>query len=452
MKRKKTASFMDVVRALRHRNFRLFFGGQTISLVGSWMQRVALSWLVYRLTDSALLLGVVGFVGQIPAFFLAPFAGVLADRWNRRTLLIITQTLAMVQAAVLSLLVLSHWIVIWEVIALSLFLGVINSFDMPIRQSFMIEMIEDKNDLGNAIALNSSMVNMARMLGPSVAGILIASVGEGMCFLLNAVSYIAVIASLLLMKTRPPARPSRKQVRTWQVLKEGFMYAAGFEPIRAILLILGLVSLMGMPYIVLMPVFARDILNGGPNGFGFLMGASGLGALAGAVYLAARKSVLGLGKMISISAATFGIGLMALSVSRNFTLSLGWMALTGFGQMVLMASCNTLLQTIVEDDKRGRIMSFYTIAFMGMTPIGSLWAGFLATHIGTPWTLCIGGITCLLGAAGFALKLPLLRVQVAPIYVRKSILPSPVSAPLENGESGPAEKAENAPGDRPAHP
>ena len=422
------SSFSAIIRSLRHRNFRLFFSGQSISLIGSWMQGVALSWLVYRLTHSAFLLGVTGFSSQIPAFFLSPVAGVLADRWNRHLLIIMTQTLAMVQASILSILVLTHTITIWEIIALSMFLGVITAFDIPIRQSFMIEMIEDKKDLGNAIALNSTMFNGARLLGPSVAGLLIAAVGEGMCFLLNAVSYLAVIASLLLMKIpHSETRSAFAHGRVWQEIKEGFNYAAGFGPIRTILLMLALIGLMGMPYSVLMPAFAKDILHGNSNTFGFLMGSAGLGALFGAVYLASRKTVVGLGKMIPIAAAVFGIGLIGLCFCRNFAFALGLMALTGFGQIVQMASSNTLLQTIVENDKRGRIMSFYTIAFMGMTPIGSLLAGSLASHVGTPWTLCVGGIACLMGAAGFALKLPKLRKDVLPVYIHKNIWKSPDS-------------------------
>ncbi len=422
------ASFGAIVRSLRHRNFRLFFGGQSISLIGSWMQGVALSWLVYRLTHSAFLLGITGFASQIPAFFLSPLAGVLADRWNRHMLIIMTQTLAMVQAFILSILVLTHTITIWEIIVLSLFLGVITAFDIPIRQSFMIEMIDDKNDLGNAIALNSTMFNGARLLGPSIAGLLIAAVGEGVCFLLNAISYLAVIASLFLMKIRPSEAPrTSSHANVWTEIKEGFDYAAGFEPIRVILLTLALIGLMGMPYSVLMPAFAKDILHGNSNTFGFLMGSAGLGALCGAVYLASRKTVVGLGKMIPIAAVIFGAGLIGLCFCRNVPFAMGLMALTGFGQIVQMASSNTLLQTIVEDDKRGRIMSFYTIAFMGMTPIGSLLAGSMASHVGTPWTLCVGGIACLMGAAGFAAKLPKLRKDVLPVYIHKNIWKSPDS-------------------------
>jgi MFS family permease len=422
IKQESESSLKSIIRSLRHRNFRLFFSGQSISLIGTWMQRIALGWLVYRLTNSAFLLGLVGFAGQIPTFLLAPFAGVLADRHNRHRILILTQTLAMIQAMVLSFLVLFHLIEIWHVIVLSIVLGIINAFDMPTRQSFMVEMVEEKKDLGNAIALNSSMVNSARLLGPSAAGILIAALGEGTCFLINAISYMAVIVSLFLMKIeKKKVKPRNSKV--WPELKEGFRYASNFAPIRDILMIFALVNLVGMPYMVLMPVFAKDVLHGGPSALGFLMGSTGLGALGGAVYLASRKSVLGLGKNIPIAAITFGLALIIFSFSRLLFFSLGLMLLAGIGQMILMASSNTLLQTLVDDDKRGRVMSFYTMAFMGATPVGSLIAGFLASKIGAPWTVFIGGLVCIFGAFFFAKRLPILRKLVRPIYVKMGIIP-----------------------------
>ena len=422
MHQEKRLPFYLIVRALRHRNFRLFFSGQSISLIGTWMQRVAVAWLVYQLTHSAFILGLVGFAGQIPIFVLAPFAGVLADRRNRHHMLLFTQTLAMIQAFCFSFLVLTHMIQIWQVIILSVFLGTINAFDVPTRQSFMIEMIGDKKDLGNAIALNSSMFNFARLLGPSIAGMLIAVLGDGACFFINGLSYMAVVGSLLMMNvaTKPVPR-RRRQVR--RELAEGFRYAFGFEPIRAILLLLAMVSLTAMPYIVLMPVFAKDILHGGPETLGFLMGCAGIGALAGALYLAARKSVLGLGKMIPIAACLLGGGLVAFSFSSSLFLSLALMAVIGFGQIALMATGNTLLQTIVDDDKRGRIMSFYAVAFGGMMPIGSLLAGAVANRIGAPWTVFVGGWVCLVAAAVFAWRLPALRKMVQPIYARLGIIP-----------------------------
>jgi MFS family permease len=385
------------------------------------MQFVARGWLVYRLTNSAFLLGLVGFSGQIPMLFLGPIAGVIADRMNRHRLLVITQTLAMLLALIFFILVVTNTIRIWEIVALSAFLGIVNSFDMPIRQAFVIEMIDEKNDLGNAIALNSTMVNGARLIGPSIAGILIVATGEHMCFLVNAVSYLAVIASLLMMRITPKT-PQGQETEIWKGLKEGFSYASGFKPIRAILLLLALVSIVGMPYTVLLPVFARDILHGGPDTLGFLMGAIGIGAVTGALYLAQRKSVIGLGNVIPIASVIFGIGLVAFSFSHSYHLSLALMLITGIGQMIQLAGCNTILQTIVDDDKRGRIMSLYSMAFMGMTPIGSLIAGSLAGQIGAGWTVCLSGIVCIAGAAVFALQLPELRRLARPVYVKKGII------------------------------
>jgi MFS family permease len=421
-KQNKGATLKSILRSFRHRNFRLFFIGQNISMIGTWMQRIAVGWLVYRLTNSAFLLGIVGFSSQIPAFLLAPFAGVLADRHSRHRILIFTQALAMVQALILSLLVLFHLIVIWHVIVLSIVLGIINAFDMPTRQSFTLEMVEDKQDLSNAIALNSTMVNAARLLGPSVAGILIAATGEGTCFLINAVSFVAVIISLLLMKIERKNLEQR-QLKIWQELKEGFRYAAGFAPIRDVLLIFALVNLVGMPYVVLMPVFAEGVLHGGPSLFGYLMGSVGMGAIGGAAYLASRKNVRGLISRIPIAVTLFGSALMAFSISRGVFLSLVLMLLTGLGQMVLMAGSNTFLQTVVDDDKRGRVMSFFTMAFMGATPVGSLIAGSAASQIGAPWTVFSGGLCCLAGAFCFAKRLPTLKKLARPIYVKMGIIP-----------------------------
>jgi MFS family permease len=410
-----------VFRSLRYRNYRLFFGGQSLSLIGTWIQRIALPWLVYRLTGSALLLGVIGFAGQIPSFLLVPFAGVITDRYNRYHILIATQVLAMIQALILALLFFTGVIQVWHIVILGIILGCINAFDMPARQAFVVEMVEKRADLGNAIALNSSMVNGARLIGPSIAGVLIAATGEGICFLLNGLSYIFVIVSLLMMKVAPK-KMKTQNTRVIQGLKEGFSYAFGFPPIRSIILLLALVSLMGMPYAVLMPVFAKEILHGGSHTFGFLMGASGIGALIGAFYLASRKSVLGLGKVISLSAALFGLGLVLFSLSRSFPLSMILMFVIGTGMMLQMASCNTILQTLVDDDKRGRVMSFYSMAFIGTAPFGSLIAGGLANSIGAPNTLIIGGLLCIIGAAIFATRLPKLKKLVHPIYVKLGII------------------------------
>lgn len=421
VKERRGLSFM--LRALSHRNYKLFFSGQSLSLIGTWMTRIATSWLVYRLTGSALLLGVVGFAGQIPSFLLAPFAGVLVDRWNRHRLLVATQVLAMLQSIALALLSLTGLIKIWHIIALSIFQGIINAFDMPARQAFVVEMVERREDLPNAIALNSSMVNAARLVGPSIGGVVIAAVGEGWCFMLDGVSYIAVILSLLLMKITPRMTERLKEKNMLAEIREGWRYASGFAPIRNVLLLLALVSLVGMPYTVLMPVFANEILHGGPNTLGILMAASGVGALAGALFLAGRKSVLGLGKYIPLTAAAFGAGLVAFSFSRVLWLSLLLMVVTGLGFMVQMAASNTVLQTIVDEDKRGRVMSFYTMAFMGTAPLGSLLAGTIAERIGAPHTLMFGGLGCILGALWFAASLPSLRRDVRPIYVRIGILP-----------------------------
>jgi MFS family permease len=418
-------------RALRHRNYKLFFFGQGTSLIGTWMQRIALGWLVYRLTESGWLLGVVGFSSQIFTFAVTPFAGVLADRANRHHLVIATQTLAMCQAFLLAALTLTGKITVWEIIALSAGLGLVNSIDIPVRQSFVVEMVEDREDLPNAIALNSFMVNGARLVGPSVAGILIAAVGEAWCFLLNGVSFMAVIAALLAMRVKRGARAPRGS-RVLHNLQEGFKYAFGFEPIRAILLQLAMISLLGTSYQVLLPVFAKDILQGGPKTLGFLQAAAGVGAIAGAITLASRTSVRGLGRVVATAAFLFGAALIGFSFSRTMWLSAVLLIGAGFGMMIQMASCNTLLQTIVDDDKRGRVMSFYTMAFMGMGPFGSLLAGALSTRFGAPGAVIIGGAGCILAAAFFARRLPKLGRLVHPIYVRIGIA-------RETSQANPAE-------------
>lgn len=416
------STIKQVLRSLRHRNYRLFFGGQGISLIGTWMQQIALGWLVYRLTDSAFLLGLVGFAGQIPTFILASVAGVLADRYNKHKIIIITQTLAMIQAAILAILTLTNTIQIWHIILLSIVVGIVNAFDMPTRQSFVVDLVDDKSDLPNAIALNSSMFNTARLVGPTVAGILIAVLGEGLCFLLNAISYVAVIAALYMMKFTSKSE-IRKQTEVLKGLKEGIKYAYSFKPIRILLIFLGLVSLTGGPYTVLMPIFAKDILKGDANTLGFLFGAVGIGALIGAIYLASRKTVLGLGRWIAISSSVFAAGLILFSFSQNLFISLTLMIFTGFGMMVQMASTNTLLQTLVDDDKRGRVMSLYVMAFMGTAPIGSLVAGTLASKFGAPFTILSGGVICLMGGIAFALYLPELRKHIRPHYIKLGILP-----------------------------
>ncbi|HEU5415893.1 MAG TPA: MFS transporter [Candidatus Angelobacter sp.] len=411
-----------LVRALRHRNYRLFFGGQSVSLIGTWMTRIATSWLVYRLTGSAMLLGLVGFAGQLPTFLLAPFAGVWVDRWNRHRVLVVTQVLAMLQSFALAVLALTGRITAWDILWLNAFQGAINAFDMPARQAFVLEMVTDRGDLSNAIALNSSMVNMARLIGPSIAGLIIAVVGEGYCFLIDGFSYLAVIASLLFMRLATVA-PTRRGKNTLADLKEGWQYVTGFAPVRDVMLLLCVASLMGMPYMVLMPIFAGQILHGGPHTLGFLMGATGVGALTGAVILAARRSVLGLGRVIWLASTGFGAGLIAFSASRWLWLSYALMFVVGLGMMQQMASSNTILQTITPDDKRGRVMSYYTVAIVGMMPFGSLLSGWLAARLGAPIALAIGGAACVIGAGIFALRLGRIRALVHPIYVQLGIIP-----------------------------
>ena len=411
-----------MARALAHRNYRLFFAGQGTSLVGTWITRVATGWLVYRLTGSAAVLGIVGFAGQVPTFVLAPFAGVWVDRSSRYRVLVATQVLSMLQSFTLAWLALAGTINVTHILLLGALQGVINAFDTPARQSFVVDMVEDRADLPNAIALNSSMVNGARLIGPSVAGVLIAAAGEGWCFMVDGFSYLAVIASLLAMRVSATARPPSAK-RVLEDLREGFRYAFGFAPIRSVLLLLALVSLMGMPYTVLMPVMAGGVLHGGPHALGFLMGATGVGALCGAVYLASRRSVLGLGRMIPAAAILFGCGLIAFSFSRSLALSLGLMVVTGVGFMVQMASSNTIIQTIVREEMRGRVMSFYTMAFMGTAPFGSLFAGAIATRFGVPHTILLGGSACIAGGLVFGWHLPRLRDLVTPIYVERGILP-----------------------------
>ncbi len=397
------AGLKNIFRSLRYRNYRLFFGGQSFSLIGTWIQRIALPWLVYDLTGSAFYLGLVSFAGLIPSFILSPFAGVMTDRWNRYHILITTQTLSMLQAFLLAALFYSGTIAIGHIIGLSIFLGCLNAFDVPARQSLVIDMVEKKEDLGNAIALNSTMFNAARLVGPSIAGVLIATAGEGICFLINGTSFLFVLISLLMMNlgTGPAAKT---RIGVYSSLKEGFKYTFGIEPIRSIILLIVLVSLLGLPYTVLMPVFASAVLKGGSHTYGFLMGATGIGALTGAVYLASRKDAQGLEKIIPLSTAIFGTGLILFTLSRHVWLSIILMIMTGFGMMMQLASSNTIIQTVVDDDKRGRVMSIYAMSLMGTMPIGSFLAGSAASVIGAPFTLLTGGILCVAGAVVFALR------------------------------------------------
>ena len=411
-----------LLRALRHRNYRLFFGGQSVSLIGTWITRVATSWLVYRLTGSALLLGVVGFCGQIPTLLLSPVAGVLVDRHDRHRILVITQVLSALQSLALALLALPGIITVGEILFLQVVQGVINAFDTPARQSFLVDMIEDRSDLPNAIALNSSMVNGSRIIGPSIGGVIIAAVGEGWCFMIDAISYMAVIGSLIAMRVAKKP-PRDKSTRVVEELRAGFLYVTRSVPMRSALLLLALVATMGMPYTVLMPAIASGVLHGGAHTLGFLMTASGLGALAGALYLASRNSVLGLGRAMVVATIAFGVGLVAFSLSNVTWLSLLLLPIVGGGMMVETASTNTILQTIVEERMRGRVMSFYTMAFLGTAPLGSLLAGVAADRIGAPRTIFLGGLACVAAGIWFAVRLPMIRTFLRPIYVQKGILP-----------------------------
>jgi len=413
-------------RALRARNYKLFFTGQSISLIGTWMTRIAMSWLVYRLTGSAVLLGVVGFASQIPVFVLGPIAGVWVDRWDRHRTIVITQILAMIQSFALAALTLAHIVTVWELIALALMQGIINAFDMPARQAFVIQMVEQRADVANAIALNSSMVNAARLLGPAIAGVVVAAVGEGYCFLIDGISYIAVIISLLMMRiTVPQVRQPQRHIA--HELMEGWRYAVGSVPIRSILVNLAIVGSFGMPYTVLMPIFASKILHGGPHTLGFLMASTGVGALAGALLLALRKSVLGLGRQIVFTTGLFGAALIVFALSHWLWLSLLVLPLAGFGMMQQMASSNTILQTIVHDEKRGRVMALYNMSLQGMAPFGSLLAGGMAARVGAPATIIVSGVALLLGSALFAARLPAIRRVVRPIYIELGILPRTVT-------------------------
>jgi MFS family permease len=405
-------------RALRHRNFQLFFSGQLISLIGTWMQSVAQSWLVYRLTGSALLLGSVGFASQVPVFLFAPLGGIAADRLNRRHIVIATQVAAMFLAFILAALTLWHKVQVWHVFVLASLLGVVNAFDIPGRQSFLVDMV-GKDDLMNAIALNSSMFNGARVIGPAIAGILVAKIGEGWCFFANAVSYIAVIVGLLLMKVHSPARALAAS--PLEHMLEGFRFVNRTAPIRALLLLLGLVSLVGMPYVVLMPIFADQILHGGARGLGLLMGATGVGALLGALTLAFRSGVKGLGRWVAWCSAGFGASLVVFSVSHIFWVSVILLLPVGYTIMLQMASSNTLIQVMVPDALRGRVMAVYSMMFMGMAPIGALLGGALAERLGAQMTVAIGGLASLAGACWFGLQLPKIRFEARRLIVAQAV-------------------------------
>jgi MFS family permease len=416
-------AFMNIkntFRSLQYRNYLLFFSGQSISLIGTWTQRIATPWLVYRMTNSPLLLGLVAFAGQLPTFLISPYAGVITDRIDRYKLLLATQVLAMIQAFILCILFFMHALQVWHIVALGIFLGVINAFDVPARQSLVIKMVDNKEDLGNAIALNSSMVNAARLIGPSIAGLLIAYFGEGYCFLINGISYLFVLTTLSFIKIKSEV-PIPSGNNLLKEFREGFAYTFNHLTIRALMLLLALVSLVGMPYTILMPIFAGKILHGSSHTFGFLMAATGIGALVGSLYMASRKTVTGLERLIPVATLIFGCGIIVFSLSRNFYFSFIILLFTGLGMIFQMAASNTIIQTIVDDNKRGRVMSFYTMAFMGTAPFGSILAGWSAKLIGAPATLIIGGVGCIAGSIAFLSVLPKIRKMLNRIYAQQHL-------------------------------
>src|SRR5712692_9847419 len=416
-----TARLWRLLRALRVRNYRLYVAGQSVSLMGTWMQRLALSWWVYQRTHSALALGLVGGVGQLPALLLAPLAGALVDRWDRQRLLVVTQLLAMLQALGLAWLVLAERATLWHMLLCSVLLGMINALDMPARQALVGELVAQPVDLSNALALNAAITNGARLLGPALAGLVIVRLGEGICFLLNGLSYLALLAAVRAMRLPPhPTAPPRTPLLA--EAHAGVRYAWGFTPVRAILLLLTVANLLGMPYQVLMPVFATDILHGDAHTLGRLTAASGVGAILGALYLASRDSVLGFGRVLVLSTGLFGLGLVGLSYARHE--GVAWLMLIGAsgGMMVLSTTSQTVLQTIVDAEKRGRILSLYTMVFMGTAPVGSLVAGSMATQLTAPQMVRIGGLCCLVGALVFARYLPLLREMIRPIYANLGLI------------------------------
>jgi len=420
---KDLTSIRQVFSSLHSRNYRIYFTGQGISLIGTWMQHIAMSWLVYRLTGSVFLLGLIGFTSQIPSFVLSPLTGVLTDRYNRQKIMVLAQVSFMLQALILTLLVMFNLIQVWHIIVLSLIFGIISAFDSPARHALVIDLIDKQEDLGNAIALNSALFNGARLVGPAIAGMAIAAVGEGVCFLINTISYLSIILALVRIKI-----PSKLVTETYANIKdslsEGFHYTFRSVPIRSLLLLLAVLSLAGFPYIVLMPAYAKEILLGGPETLGFLMSGMGAGAIIGAFYMAARKSVLGLGKIIAAGSMTMGISIIAASFSRELHFSLIIFFFAGLSMIVSIAAINTMLQTIADEDKRGRVMSFYAMALMGTTPIGNLLAGIVASGIGIPYTLLLGGVITVISGIWFQSSRKSLRKTIHPIYRSKGILPA----------------------------
>ncbi|HLP62354.1 MAG TPA: MFS transporter [Candidatus Deferrimicrobium sp.] len=416
IKEKSTSKKLSTVgRAFRSRNYRLYFFGQGVSLIGTWMQNVALSWLVYRLTGSAFMLGVIGFITQTPMMILTPLTGVLADRWNRYRVMIATQVSMMILALALAILVLTHWIAMWQIIVIGLGFGVANALDAPTRHSFIVQLVDNREDISNAIALNSAMFNSARLIGPSVAGLLIAWLGEGACFLFNAFSFLAVIFALLAMRITAQDMIPTAQKSIFRELKEGFLYTFRSKPIRLTLLHFAFVALLGMSFTVLLPILATEILHGDARSLGFLLGALGVGALLGSILMAARKDNAGLWKITAMSSTIFGLGLIALSMSRSLIISLFLMVITGFGMVTIMTASNTFLQTNIEDGKRARVMAFYLLAFFGTVPVGNLITGSIGDIIGVPTTILLAGIFSLVVSLVFTLKFSNCTKQSPPV-------------------------------------
>ncbi len=420
-KTKKKLGLKFAARAFNNRNYRLFFAGQGLSLIGTWMQSIAMSWLVYRLTGSATLLGLISFVGMSPMFFVPSLAGVFVDRWNRRRVLMLTNLFALVQASALGALTISGHVAVWHIFVLGICQGLTNAFDMPTRQAFVVDLVEEKKDLTNAIAFNSAMFNGARLVGPALAGITVAAFGEGICFLLNALSFLAIIVALLAMRIKPRAR-KRATGRPFEDFKEGFRYAFSFMPIRYYILIVTTMTLLGTQHTTLMPVFAKDVLHGGAHTLGFLVSASGIGALLSALGFAVRKSVIGLEKFASGALGLFGCANIVFSFSHNMTISFVAMIVSGIGMMTVLLSCNTMLQTIAPEEKRGRVMAFHTMASVGVFPFGSLIAGTAAAKFGAPHVVLISGACCLAGALIFVRSGSSLRAAVRPAYVALGII------------------------------
>ena len=407
--------------ALSNRNLQLYFAGQLISMIGTWMQQMAMSWLVYRMTNSAFMLGVIGFASQLPSFLFSPFAGIIADRVNRHRLVIITQIAAMVQAGLLAALVFTGQAQLWQLVTLSAILGIISAFDIPTRQTFVVDMLESNEQLPSAIAISSSITTMTRLIGPFIAGLFVVWAGEGMCFFVNALSYIAVVIALLFVKAKQQKVNDQKQSALSQ-LKEGFSYAFGFPPIRTLILLLAFIGLFSMPFTVLMPAFAKDVFHGDASTLGFLTAASGIGSVIGAIFLGSRKGVKQLGKWLIVGCGLFGLGLVAFGFSKSIILSVFLLALVGFGSMVLLAGSNTLLQTVVAEDKRGRVMSILIMAFMGLTPFGCMAAGALATRIGVGNTVIASGLVTIMIAFAFASRVGRIHQEVSTLTTEQGIL------------------------------